>query len=199
MANLGIGIIGCGNISTTYLRLAPLFKGLEVRAVADMNMAAAKARAAEYGVTAQSVEDLLANTDIDVVINLTIPDAHYAVTQAHPGGRQARLFRKAAGADAGGGHHAARSGGVEGPARRLRARHLPGRRAPAGPRAARRGPDRRRSPPAVAAVQNHGMEHWHPNPDFFFLPGGGPMLDLGPYYVANLINLLGPVKRVWRR
>ena len=46
----------------------------------------------------------------------------------------------------------------------------------------------------AAAVQNHGMEAWHPNPDFFFLPGGGPMLDLGPYYVANLINLLGPVQ-----
>jgi predicted dehydrogenase len=43
---------------------------------------------------------------------------------------------------------------------------------------------------------NHGMEHWHPNPDFFFLPGGGPMLDLGPYYIANLINLIGPVRRV---
>ncbi len=48
----------------------------------------------------------------------------------------------------------------------------------------------------AAAVQNHGTEGWHPNPDFFFLPGAGPMLDLGPYYVANLINLLGPVKRV---
>ncbi len=45
---------------------------------------------------------------------------------------------------------------------------------------------------------NHGMEMWHPNPDFFFLPGGGPMLDLGPYYIANLINLIGPVRRVAR-
>ena len=48
MKKLGIGIIGCGNISTSYLRLAPLFKGLEVRAVADVNMAAATARAAEF-------------------------------------------------------------------------------------------------------------------------------------------------------
>ena len=45
---------------------------------------------------------------------------------------------------------------------------------------------------------SHGMENWHPNPDFFFLPGGGPMLDLGPYYIANLINLIGPVRRVAR-
>ena len=45
-------------------------------------------------------------------------------------------------------------------------------------------------------VMSHGMEHWHPNPDFFFQPGGGPMLDLGPYYITNLIQLIGPVKRV---
>ena len=61
MANLGIGIIGCGNISTSYLKLAPLFKGLEVRAVADVNMEAAKTRGAEFGVKAQGVDDLLAN------------------------------------------------------------------------------------------------------------------------------------------
>ena len=82
MDTLGIGIIGCGNISTTYLGLAPLFRGLEVRAVADMNMAAAQARAAEFGVQAQSVEDLLANPALDVVINLTIPDAHFGISKA---------------------------------------------------------------------------------------------------------------------
>ncbi len=45
-------------------------------------------------------------------------------------------------------------------------------------------------------VMSHGMEHWHPNPDFFFQPGGGPILDLGPYYISNLIQLIGPVRRV---
>ncbi|MGL5010829.1 MAG: Gfo/Idh/MocA family protein, partial [Paracoccaceae bacterium] len=78
---MGIGIIGCGNISTTYLGLAPLFKGLTVVSVADMNMAAATARAAEYKVQAQTVDALLANPDVGLVINLTIPDAHYAVTR----------------------------------------------------------------------------------------------------------------------
>ena len=43
---------------------------------------------------------------------------------------------------------------------------------------------------------SHGMEHWHPNPDFFFQPGGGPILDLGPYYISNLVQLIGPVKQV---
>ena len=195
MANLGIGIIGCGNISTSYLRLAPLFKGLEVRAVADMNMDAANARAAEFNTRAQSVDDLLANKDVDVVINLTIPDAHYAVSKRileagkHAYSEKPLVLTLAEGVTLrdlakskglavgcapdtflGGAHQQARAVLDEGRIGTITA--------------------------GSAAVLNHGMEHWHPNPDFFFLPGAGPMLDLGPYYVANLINLLGPVKRV---
>ena len=195
MANLGIGIIGCGNISTSYLRLAPLFKGLEVRAVADMNMDAATARAAEFTTRAQSVDDLLANKDVDVVINLTIPDAHYAVSKRileagkHAYSEKPLVLTLAEGVTLrdlakskglavgcapdtflGGAHQQARAVLDEGRIGTITA--------------------------GSAAVLNHGMEHWHPNPDFFFLPGAGPMLDLGPYYVANLINLLGPVKRV---
>jgi predicted dehydrogenase len=195
MANLGIGIIGCGNISTSYLRLAPLFKGLEVRAVADLNMDTAHARATEFNTRAQTVEDLLANPDVDVVINLTIPDAHYAVSKrileagkhaysekplvlTLEEGETLRALAKAKGLSVGcapdtflgGAHQQARAILDEGRIGQITA--------------------------GCAAVLNHGMEHWHPNPDFFFLPGAGPMLDLGPYYVANLINLLGPVRRV---
>jgi predicted dehydrogenase len=195
MANLGLGIIGCGNISTSYLRLAPLFKGLEMRSVADMNMEAATARGEEFGVKAQSVDDLLANKDVDVVINLTIPDAHFAVTRRIlEAGKHAysekplvltleegvtlRDLAKSRGLAVGcapdtflgGAHQQARAILDEGRVGTITA--------------------------GCAAVLNHGMEHWHPNPDFFFLPGAGPMLDLGPYYVANLINFLGPVRRV---
>ena len=195
MANLGIGVIGCGNISAAYLRLSPLFKGLEVRAVADLNMAAATARAAEFGVKAQSVDDLLANKDVDIVINLTIPDAHFGVsrkilqagkhvysekplTLSLDDGKTLRDLAKSRGLSVGcapdtflgGTHQQARAVLDEGRIGTVTA--------------------------GGAAVLNHGMEHWHPNPDFFFLPGAGPMLDLGPYYVANLINLLGPVRRV---
>jgi predicted dehydrogenase len=195
MAKLGIGIIGCGNISTSYLRLAPLFKGLKVRAVADINPDAAKARGEEYNVKAQSVEDLLANPEVDVVINLTIPDAHFGVTKRIlEAGKHAysekplvlslkegKTLRDLAAKKGlavgcapdtflGGAHQQARAALDEGKVGTITS--------------------------GSAAVLNHGMEHWHPNPDFFFLPGAGPMLDLGPYYVANLINLLGPVKRV---
>lgn len=195
MAKLGIGIIGCGNISTTYLRLAPLFKGLKVRAVADINPEAARARGEEYGVKAQSVDDLLANPEVDVVINLTIPDAHFGVTKrileagkhaysekplvlSLKDGKTLRDLAAKKGLAVGcapdtflgGAHQQARAVLDEGVVGTITS--------------------------GSAAVLNHGMEHWHPNPDFFFLPGAGPMLDLGPYYVANLINLLGPVKRV---
>ncbi len=195
MDHLGIGIIGCGNISSAYLRLAPAFKGLSVRAVADVNMAAAQARAEEFGTRAQSVDDLLANPDVDVVINLTIPDAHFGVTKRileagkHAYSEKPLVLTLDQGVTLrdlaakkglavgcapdtflGGSHQQARALIDEGRVGTITA--------------------------GCAAVLNHGMEHWHPNPDFFFLPGAGPMLDLGPYYVANLINFLGPVRRV---
>ena len=80
--NLGVGIIGCGNISAAYLQLAPLFKGYDILAVADINMDNAKSRAEEFGVRANTVEDLLASEDIDLVINLTVPAAHLEVSRA---------------------------------------------------------------------------------------------------------------------
>jgi len=195
MDTLGIGIIGCGNISTTYLSLAPLFRGLQVRAVADMNMAAAQARAAEYGVQAQSVEDLLANPALDVVINLTIPDAHFAVSQAilqagkHVYSEKPLTLSLADGL-------ALRDLAA---ARGLRVGCAPDTFLGGAHQQARALIDEGRIGTITAgssAVMSHGMEHWHPNPDFFFLPGGGPMLDMGPYYIANLINLIGPVRRV---
>ena len=81
MAQLGVGIIGCGNISTAYCTLAPMFKSLSVKAVADINMDAARARAAEFGLRAEKVAALLKAPDIDVIVNLPIPEVHFAVTK----------------------------------------------------------------------------------------------------------------------
>lgn len=195
MTKLGIGIIGCGNISTAYLKLAPLFKGLEVRAVADINMEAATARAAEFNVKAQSVDDLLANPALDIVINLTIPDAHYPITKrileagkhaysekplvlTLEQGTTLRDLAKAKGLSVGcapdtflgGAHQQARAILDEGTIGEITTGN--------------------------AAIQAHGPESWHPSPEFFYQPGAGPVMDMGPYYIATLINLLGPVKRV---
>ena len=196
MANeLGVGIIGCGNISTTYFSLSPLFKGLKVLACADINMDAARLRAEEYKVKAQTIDELLANDELDVIVNLTIPDAHFPVSKrileagkhvysekplvlTLEQGEELRRIAKEKGLAVGcapdtflgGAHQLARKFIDDGGVGRITS--------------------------GTCHVMSPGMEMWHPNPDFFFLPGGGPILDLGPYYIANLINLIGPVKRV---
>lgn len=192
---LGVGIVGCGNISTTYFTFAPLFKGLNLVACADISAAAAEARAAEYGVTAQSVEELLANPAVDVVINLTVPAAHYGVTKAAleagkhvytekplvislEDGKALRDLAQAKGLSVGSAPDTFLGGAWQ---------HA---------RAVVDAGDIGTITAGTAHVMSHGMEHWHPNPDFFFQPGAGPILDLGPYYIAGLINLIGPVKRV---
>lgn len=192
---LGIGVIGCGNISTAYLKLAPLFRGIEMRACADMNPDAATARASEYGLRADTVEGLLASDDIDVVVNLTIPDAHYTVSvQVLEAGKHVYSEKPFVLSTEDGQKLAelAASRGLRigsapdtflGGAHQL-ARHLID--------AGRVG----KIHSGTCFVQSPGMEMWHPNPDFFFKPGGGPVLDLGPYYISNLVQLLGPVKRV---
>jgi predicted dehydrogenase len=195
MSTLGVGIIGCGNISAAYLRLGPLFRGYEIRAVADINMDAATARAAEFGVRVHSVDDLLAADDIDIVVNLTIPEAHYAVTKRilqagkHAYSEKPFVLSLEEGEDLRA--ICAATG--------LRVGSAPDTFLGGAHQLARRAIDEGRVGRIVAGtahVLNHGMEHWHPNPAFFFLPGAGPMLDLGPYYVTNLIQLLGPVARV---
>ena len=192
---LGIGIIGCGNISAAYLQLAPLFRGFEMRAVADLNMDAARARATEFGVRADSVDDILAADDIDIIVNLTVPAAHFDVSRdilnagKHAYSEKPMVLSLA-----------------EGEALRALA-EARGLRVGAAPdtflggahqtaRAALDAGDIGKVVSGTAHVMSHGMESWHPNPDFFFLPGAGPMLDLGPYYITNLIQLLGPVSRV---
>lgn len=195
MDKLGVGIIGCGNISTTYLKFAPLFRALDLRAVADIDMGAARTRAAEYGLRAETVEDLLAAPDIDVIVNLTIPAAHYGVTR--------RILEA--------GKHAYSEKPLvltldEGKALRdlaegrgLRIGSAPDTFLGGAHQLARAAVDEGRVGRIIGGtchVMSHGMEHWHPNPDFFFQPGAGPVLDIGPYYITNLIQLIGPVTRV---
>lgn len=192
---LNVGLIGCGNISTSYLGRAPNFKGIRFTAVADVNPAAAEARAAEYGVQALSVEALLADPTIDIVVNLTIPAAHYAVSKSvllagkHVYSEKPYVLTLEEGRDlaalatAGGLRIGSAPDTILGASHQL-ARHVIDSGAVG------------RITSGTCFVISHGMEDWHPNPDFFFLPGGGPILDLGPYYIANLVQLLGPIARV---
>jgi predicted dehydrogenase len=195
MKKMGIGLIGCGNISTAYLQLASQFSPLEMRAVADLDMAAAKTQAEKFNLRALSVPELLASGDIDIIVNLTVPAAHFEVTkQILQAGKHAfsekpfvlslqegEALRKLADETGlrigsapdtflGGAHQLARSLIDQGAIGEV----LSG----------------------TCHVMSRGMEAWHPNPDFFFQPGGGPVLDLGPYYITNLVQLIGPVKAV---
>ncbi len=195
MTTLGIGVIGCGNISAAYMKLAPLFKGIEMRACADINMDAAQARADEFGLRAMSVEDLLAADDIDIVVNLTVPAAHFEISK--------RILEA-------GKHSYSEKPFVltleEGEALKaladekgLRVGSAPDTFFGGAHQRARMALDAGQAGRIVGGtchVQSFGMEHWHPNPDFFFQPGGGPILDLGPYYITNLVQLIGPVKSV---
>ena len=193
--DLGVGIIGCGNISTAYLRLAPIFRGIDVRACADLNLDAAKAQAEAFGVEALSPNDLMSRDDIEIVVNLTIPAAHAAVSEAALNAGKHVYSEKPFVLDVADGKRLlalAEDKGLRigsapdtilGGAHQL-ARHLIDQG------------DLGTILSGTAVVQGHGMESWHPNPDFFFQPGAGPVLDIGPYYISNLVQLLGPVSEV---
>lgn len=192
---LGVGIIGCGNISAAYLRLAPLFRGVEMRACADIDAKAAQARSREFGVRADTVEGLLAASDIDIVVNLTIPAAHYAVSKAILDAGKHVYSEKPFVLSLKEGQELKRRADRKG----LRIGSAPDTFLGGAHQFVRSLIDRGRVGRITSGtchVMSHGMEHWHPNPDFFFAPGGGPILDLGPYYISNLVQLIGPVERV---
>ncbi|MBO0344231.1 Gfo/Idh/MocA family oxidoreductase [Roseibium sp. CAU 1637] len=192
---LGIGILGCGNISAAYMRLSPLFRGIEVRACADINEAAAKARAEEFSLRAETVEGLLAADDIDIVVNLTVPNAHFEVSKKVLEAGKHVYSEKPFVLSVEEGQELARIAKAKG----LRVGSAPDTFLGGSHQLARHLIDSDavgKITSGTCFVQSPGMEMWHPNPDFFFQPGGGPILDLGPYYVSNLVQLLGPVKRV---
>ena len=192
---LGIGVLGCGNISAAYMRLAPLFRGIEMRACADLNADAAKGRAAEFGLRAETVAGLLAADDIDIIVNLTVPAAHFDVSmQCLDAGKHVYSEKPFVLSLEEGQKLAAKAA-----AKGLRVGSAPDTFMGGAHQLARHLVDQGRLgqiSSGTCFVQSPGMEMWHPNPDFFFKPGGGPILDLGPYYISNLVQLLGPVKRV---
>jgi predicted dehydrogenase len=190
-----VGVIGCGNISTAYFKLARNFKDIAITACADLNPAAAEAKAKEFGLTAMSIEALLADRSIAIIVNLTIPAAHFSVTKQcleagkHVYSEKPFVLSMAEGLAI---RNLARERG-------LQVASAPDTFMGGAHQTARKLIDDGKVGKILSGacyVMGFGMEHWHPNPDFFFKPGGGPMLDMGPYYIHNLINLIGPVTRV---
>jgi predicted dehydrogenase len=194
-AKLGIGVVGCGNISMTYLRNAALFGEVELRACADISPDIAALRAREYGIRALSVDALLADSEIDIVLNLTIPAAHFDVSFSALTAGKHVFTEKPLATSASDGRRLV----AEAAERGLLLGSAPDTFLGAAGRRARRLMDEGaigRAVTGTAFMMGRGMEHWHPNPQFYYQPGGGPVFDMGPYYLTMLVNLLGPVARV---
>jgi predicted dehydrogenase len=191
-----VGIIGCGNISPAYFKGCRAFPILDVAACADIDMARAHARATEFGVPrACTVEELLADPEIQIVVNLTIPKAHTDVNlMALDAGKHVYVEKPLA---------VTRKDGARAlAAARERGRLLgcaPDTFLGGGIQTCRKLIDDGVIGEPVAAtafMTCHGHESWHPDPEFYYQAGGGPMLDMGPYYLTALVNLIGPIRRV---
>lgn len=195
MTGAGIGVIGCGNIAMTYMRNAALFRAVRLVACADVRPEVARRCAEDYGIRAQSVDGLLANPEVDLVLNLTVPAAHVDVTLSALSANKHVFTEKPLATSAAEGRRLV----AEAKARGLLLGSAPDTFLGAAGRRARQTIDRGaigRPIAGTAFMMGRGMEHWHPNPQFYYQPGGGPVLDMGPYYLTMLVHLLGPVARV---
>ena len=190
-----IGLLGCGNISDTYFRNLPKFAGLALTACADLDPARAAGKAAQYGVRALSPAALLADPAIDLVLNLTVPQAHAPLNQqALAAGKHVYTEKPLAVTRAEG--QATLALAQE---KGLRVGCAPDTVLGGGTQTARQLIDAGAIGLPVgftAFMGSGGPEAFHPDPDFFFQPGAGPLFDIGPYYLSALITLFGPVRRV---
>lgn len=191
-----IGIIGCGNISGAYLKACLAFDILHVSAVADLDLARARARAEEFDVPrALPVEGLLADEDIEIIVNLTIPGVHAEVSRSILEAGKSVYSEKPLAIDRRDGRDLLEL--AEG--RGLRVGCAPDTFLGAGLQTCRNLLDSGaigRPIAATAFMLGHGPESWHPDPAFFYEVGAGPLFDMGPYYLTALVSLLGPVTGV---
>jgi predicted dehydrogenase len=193
---LRVGIIGAGNVSNQYLKAARFFRAFTVVAIADLDVERARAQAEAYGVPrAGTADELLADPEIELVINLTVPSVHATVsTQIIEAGKSVYSEKPLATVrdDAQALLALARERGV-------RIGCAPDTFLGGGLQTCRKLIDDGwigRPIAATAFMLNRGMEMWHPDPAFFYQPGAGPLFDLGPYYLTALVNLMGPIAKV---
>ncbi|ELZ61784.1 MULTISPECIES: Gfo/Idh/MocA family protein [unclassified Haloferax] len=196
MERVTLGIIGCGAISDVYFEAGNRFDALDVIACADLDADRAESKAEEYGVPrVLPTEDLLTDPEIDVAVVLTPAGTHGdLVSAALQAGTHAYTEKPLAATKAEGEtilETAAERGLTVGVA--------PDTVLGTGIQTCRDLIDEGRIGDPVGATalwSNHGHEHWHPDPDGFYKDGGGPLFDMGPYYLASLVTLLGPIRSV---
>jgi len=195
MERVRVGIVGCGNISGIYFQNLLSYPQIEVVACADLSAAKAQEASSKHGVPAIAVDTLLADPSIELVVNLTVPKAHAEVNDtALNAGKHVYCEKPLATTRFDGREtiHLARAKG-------LRVGCAPDTFLGAGIQTCRQLIDDGAIGEPVAAnafMLCHGHESWHPAPEFYYEVGGGPMLDMGPYYLTALVNLMGPIRRV---
>lgn len=191
-----IGIIGCGNISGIYFKNLTQFQNTQVVACSDLIIERARVKAAEFQIPkACPVEELLQDPEIEVVVNLTIPHAHAQVALAALNAGKHVYGEKPLGVNRKEGDAILRKA----QAVSKRVGSAPDTFLGGGIQTCRKMIDDGLIGKPIAAtafMMCHGHESWHPDPDFYYQPGGGPMFDMGPYYLTALINLMGPVRRL---
>ncbi|MFD0961161.1 Gfo/Idh/MocA family protein [Paenibacillus chungangensis] len=195
MRKLKAGIIGTGNISGIYFQNGRSFEAMEIVACADLDVERAKEKGEKHGVRGCSVEAMLADPEIEMVINLTIPAAHAAVNkQALEAGKHVYVEKpfavtreeaqevlqlaKTKGLYVGSAPDTFLGGGIQTCIKLIEDGWIG---TPIG---------------ATAFMVCGGHESWHPSPAFYYEKGGGPMYDMGPYYLTALVAMLGPITRV---
>ncbi|HEX5322845.1 MAG TPA: Gfo/Idh/MocA family oxidoreductase [Capsulimonadaceae bacterium] len=196
MQRMRVGVIGCGNISGIYFKAGERFEILEIAAAADLDIERAKAKAEEFNIPkACSPEELLADPDIQIVINLTIPNAHYAVSRAALTAGKHVYAEKPMAITIDEGRELLKIASEKG----LSIGGAPDTFLGAGLQTCREVIDQGQIGEPVGAtafMMGHGHESWHPDPEFYYKVGGGPMFDMGPYYLTALVSLIGPLQRV---
>ena len=196
MNKVRIGIIGCGNISSIYMKNIPNFKHLSLVACADLDLDRAREQAKKFQIPkAYTVQEILDDPNIDLIINLTIPSAHEKVcVQALRAGKHVYVEKPLAttreearrildvateeGLLVGGAPDTFLGAGIQTALELIENGEIG---VPIG---------------ASAFMIGRGHEHWHPDPVFYYKKGGGPMFDMGPYYLTALVALLGPIERI---
>jgi predicted dehydrogenase len=191
-----VGIIGCGKISGIYLQNLKAYEGVEPVCCADLELERARAAASEYGIPKWgTVEELLEDPEVEIVVNLTVPLAHAEVClKALEAGKHVYVEKPLAvtleegkriletaerrGLYVGSAPDTFMGGGIQTCRRLIEAGAIG---VPLS---------------AAAFMMSRGHEHWHPSPEFYYRKGGGPMLDMGPYYLTALAELIGPIRTV---
>lgn len=192
---LRVGLVGCGVISDTYVRRSAGFDGFDIVACADADAARANERASDHGITAAPFDELLTDPAIDCILDLTPPAAHFDVARAALRAGKHVYQEKPLAIEL----HEAQTLLREADAAGVRLGCAPDTFLGAGLQTVRAVLDEGRLGEPVGcavAMVDGGPEHWHPDPEFFYARGGGPLFDVGPYLVTTAVALLGPVRSV---